>query len=496
MKGKIQTYEQALLEITENKNVRNEYSHMLADSKIGLNADNVFVWTAGPVCKQFAYTLAERNTGFDISFHKLIKLSGFEHEYYENPYIDKAQIEKLAETQYSIDRGRYEKQQDQIAAIEEILANQRTRWRKKELLDVLYPDPSCQPVVTKQLLLETMDIEKKLEEGVPLSQADHYKIKNRVKDSTATEEEIKLNKVLIAYFKYEASFRDELTWQDIKATQDADAAKVLENAWVRTTMKDPNMIRSYDNNTIRFAGYPEMVKLRLPYLQLLMRLMSHLGFVGPNKKEWITATELESQGDIIRQFTAKMAKLDKRKPKDKSKFNDKGEEVVVDRSLGALFDELRWSGLKLRCDRKRRGPVQTEGKEKGKRERVHCYQFDKDNDDFILAKIKVWIKPSEYERDENGKVLSKKSYFHDVKLSRLLPHYKVKQDLVLLLSDEEEDMVKAIVSTARASAAAAQAAAAAAAAAVASVNILLSIFDRKRGLGEGEGSNESKKQRI
>jgi hypothetical protein len=67
---------------------------------------------------------------------------------------------------------------------------------------------------------------------------------------------------------------------------------------------------------------------------------------------------------------------------------------------------------------------------------------------------------------------------------------------VLLLSDEEEDMVKAIASTARASAAAAQAAAAAAAAAVASVNILLSIFDRKRGLGEGVGSNESKKQRI
>ena len=350
--------------------------------------------------------------------------------------------------------------------------------------------------MTKQLLLETMDIEKKLEEGVPLSLADHYKIKNRVKDSTATEEMIKLNKVLIAYFKYESSFRDELTWQDIKATQDTDAAKVLENSWVRTTMKDPNMIRSYDNNTIRFAGYPEMVKLRLPYLQLLTRLMTHLGFVGPNKKEWITATELESHGDIIRQFTAKMAKLDKRKPKDKSKFNDKGDEVVVDRYLGALCDELRWFGLKLRCDRKRRGPVQTEGKEKGKREHVNCYQFDKDNDDFILAKIKVWIKPSEYERDEKGKVLSKKSYYHDVKLSRLLPHYKVKQDLVLLLSDEEEDMVKAIASTARASAAAAQAAAAAAAAAVASVNILLSIFDRKRGLGEGEGSNESKKQRI
>ena len=87
-----------------------------------------------------------------------------------------------------------------------------------------------------------MDIEKKLELGVPLSKADHYKIKKRVKDSTATGAEIILNKVLIAYFKYETSFRDELTWQDIKATQDTDAAKILENSWVRSTMKDPNMI--------------------------------------------------------------------------------------------------------------------------------------------------------------------------------------------------------------------------------------------------------------
>ena len=77
---------------------------------------------------------------------------------------------------------------------------------------------------------------------------------------------------------------------------------------------------------------------------------------------------------------------------------------------------------------------------------MHCYQYDKDNDDFILAKVKVWIKPAEYERDKKGKVVQK-SYFHDVKLSRLLPHYKVKQDLVLLLSDEGEDMVKAIVSS-------------------------------------------------
>ena len=56
-------------------------------------------------------------------------------------------------------------------------------------------------VVTKQLLLETMDIEKKIEFGVPLSKADHYKIKKRVKESTATGAEIKLNRVLIALFQ-------------------------------------------------------------------------------------------------------------------------------------------------------------------------------------------------------------------------------------------------------------------------------------------------------
>ena len=62
-----------------------------------------------------------------------------------------------------------------------------------------------------------------------------------------------------------------------------------------------------------------------------------------------------------------------------------------------------------------------------------CFQYDKDNDDFILAKVKTWMSPAEYKRDAKGKI-EKESYFHDVKFSRLLPHYKVQQDLVLLLS--------------------------------------------------------------
>ena len=141
-----------------------------------------------------------------------------------------------------------------------------------------------------------------------MSKEDHYKIKNRVKESTATGAEIKLNKVLIAYFKYETSFRDELTWQDIKATQDTDAAKILENSWVRTTMKDPNMIRSYDNNTKRFAGYPEMVKLRLPYPS----------FVGEaDDQSWIYWPEQERLGYCDRaRIAAKMANLYNRKPLD------------------------------------------------------------------------------------------------------------------------------------------------------------------------------------
>ena len=79
--------------------------------------------------------------------------------------MDKVQIKKLAKTQDSIDRGRFEKQQEQIAAIEKILQAQRTRWRKKELLAFLYPDPE---------LLAVMYPAKQTEEN-------HYDIKKSVK---------------------------------------------------------------------------------------------------------------------------------------------------------------------------------------------------------------------------------------------------------------------------------------------------------------------------
>ena len=95
-----------------------------------------------------------------------------------------------------------------------------------------------------------------------------------------------------------------------------------------------------------------------------------------------------------------------------------------------------------------------------------------------------------------------------VSLQRLLPAYKheVMQELKPLEDSDDEwgyepadatvSILKAIVSMANSSASAAKASAQCASAASSLATISLSMFDRKRGLGEGVGSNESKKQRV
>ena len=38
--------------------------------------NGVLEWTPDPICKQYAYSLAEQNAGFNISFEKLVRFSG------------------------------------------------------------------------------------------------------------------------------------------------------------------------------------------------------------------------------------------------------------------------------------------------------------------------------------------------------------------------------------------------------------------------------------
>ena len=74
------------------------------------------------------------------------------------------------------------------------------------------------------------------------------------------------------------------------------------------------------------------------------------------------------------------------------------------------------------ASKKRTGPVQTTGaqSEIGKRAHVYWYQYDK-TVDITLTKIKVLINPEELEKN------APKYNYEMVKLSRLLPHYKVKE---------------------------------------------------------------------
>ena len=172
---------------------------------------------------------------------------------------------------------------------------------------------------------------------------------------------------------------------------------------------------------------------------------------------------------------------------------------------------MKYCGLELGKRRLHTGEVETKGKYKGQKRKESWYRLAK------LKKLKsITILddpdavdntpcPEEKEKPKPKKVI--------VLLQHLLPHYKKPEELKPLNdSDECGDspdwecgnapdwgkyaMLEAIVSMANSSAAAAKASAQYASAASSLATISLSMFDRKRGLGKGVGSNESKKQRI
>ena len=348
---------------------------------------------------------------------------------------------EIQELDDSLDLGEYNKQQAKIAAVEDILDIQRT---------------PC---------TEIMSLREKLDDGVALNKDDFEKLRQMNRDGTASEEEMEIRRVLSVYFKYEESFRDQLTWMDIKATE--DHRHILENAWVRKTMPRDDALRSYDIKNIEYAGYPEKVPLRFPRTGILQYLMLNLGFVGPNKKEYITDEDFESNKDLILKSTRQMAYLDARTFKDDTE------------PLAALNEELKYSGYSLSDCRKRIGPIQTTGSEHGigKRKRETCYTFDKDTD-MTLAKTYIRKHPDEREVDEDGNKIGPKGEYVNVLLSRLLPHYKKEDDIIPLDYDLLEELESAAEASAHAAAAAAAAAKAYVARAFLAISGKLLMFPR------------------
>ena len=83
---------------------------MYVDSKMELVHD-VFTWTLGPVARQFAYTLAERDTGFNHSFKRLMKLSGFSEQKVACTVVSK---EEKKDVESCMRFGEYQAQRNEI----------------------------------------------------------------------------------------------------------------------------------------------------------------------------------------------------------------------------------------------------------------------------------------------------------------------------------------------------------------------------------------------
>ena len=228
---------------------------------------------------------------------------------------------------------------------------------------------------------------------------------------------------------------------------------------------------------------PEKLAMRRIRFESICRLLRALELYDA-KGSWhhINSRVFEDNGPLILEQTRLFAKLDDR---------------IWDTSTpkGARKKELKYCGFDLEKKRMRTGEIETKGKSAGQKKKEAWYCLCR------LEKLKTitLLKPP----GEKGKPLKV-----IVSLQRLLPAYKheVMQELTPLEDTDDEcgdapdwgqyAMLEAIVSMANSSAAAAKASAQCASAASSLATISLSMFDRKRGLGKGVGSNESKKQRI
>ena len=424
---------QALYEILDNKKLRTDYTHALVDSCVSLK-DGVFQWSAGKVCRQYAFSLAERNTCFNWSFDKLSRMSGFETS--AARFFDGG-----LETGKLIKTGKYLEQQREIKVISDILDFQKIK------------------AVTKEELNE---------------------IKMRIKTQKETAYELQQDRVLTAYYKYESSFRPQLTWSDIIATN--EKGHLLDNAWLFAT-KTPDQWQSHDLKKLQYAAMPEKLAMRRLRFESICRLLHALKLYDA-KGSWqhINKRVFEDNEPLILEQTRLFAKLDDRTWEKST-------------PVGALKKELKYCGFDLEKKRLRTGEIETKGKSAGQKKKEAWYCLCR------LEKLKTitLLKPPG-EKGKPEKLI--------VSLQRLLPAYKreVMQELKPLEDSDDEwgdepadvtvSMLKAIVSMANSSAAAAKASAECASAASSLATISLSMFDRKRGLGKGVGINDSKKQRI
>ena len=259
----VQTPKQGEQEILENKALRQDYFNILSGSMLSyVHEDECYKWTPGEVCKQFAFTLSEKNTGFNINFDRLARFSGLVETAsdMETEAID-------TNLQYRI---AYEHQQSQIALITSILTRQQG------------------PFATTFKQFEEL-------------------LQQRKQQQTTDENNVLLD-YLIPYFKYDESFRPQLEWTHILATMesapDLDAAKMLANMTLEEW-------KHSDAIALRFAAFPEFIKCRGKSFPYLIEACILAGFSGLTDGAVTDNIKIARNRPKILELTSLSAKADR-----------------------------------------------------------------------------------------------------------------------------------------------------------------------------------------
>jgi hypothetical protein len=226
----LQTRACAEKEILENKTLRYDYTSVLTESTIVLHDDR-FQWTPGRVCKQFAYEMAEKNTGFNLSFDRLV-----------NGCI--------------------------------IKRDQGTGFDEKEMLTrakLALVDLQQSEIKTVTTLLREQKID-------PISYSDFKEAQERRRHQIASERDIMICEYLAPYFAFDEEFRDKLTWSDILTVKDEKCKKILDNAKVMQML--PAQWLSNDVMNLTYAAIPEFFMMRKPMFEKIIEVCQLAGFTG------------------------------------------------------------------------------------------------------------------------------------------------------------------------------------------------------------------------
>ena len=258
MNDRVLTVDSAYREIIDNRYLRNDFISVLSTSGAGF-VNGVLVWTPDPICKQYAYSMAEQNTGFNIGFEKLVRFSGL---------IEKRIIPSRPVTKDSMKEANEQANALELGKILSVLAQQRE---------------------------------------VPITKGDLAELHKKHIRQKDTDEELLMVKYLKPYFKYDEKFRPKLTPVDILCT--IENASILNNA--KAFRMKPERRNRQDALNLKYASYPEYVQNRVAMHDKLTEACNLAGFTGLTGTTSLST--MMANKEKILELTTQVAKIDKRR---------------------------------------------------------------------------------------------------------------------------------------------------------------------------------------